>query len=76
MTLNGKGIKLPDKPISKQKKEIIVPGYLKDALAGNDKAAATFNKFCYSHKKNMFNRLPEQKRVITGADEWERQLEY
>ena len=51
MKLNDEGIKLPAKPISKEKKEIIVPDYLKNALAGNNKAAATFNAFSYSHKK-------------------------
>ena len=28
-----------------------MPDYLKNALAGNNKAAATFNAFSYSHKK-------------------------
>ena len=53
ITLNEKGIKLPAKPISKQEKEIIVPGHLKNTLVANDKGAATFNEFSYSHKKEL-----------------------
>ena len=60
ITLNDEGIKLPAKPIVKAKKEIIVPGYLSIALAGNDMAATTFNVFSYSHKK-------EYVAWITGA---------
>ncbi len=60
MKLNDEGIKLPAKPISKEKKEIIVPDYFKNALAGNEKAATAFNLFSYSPKK-------EYVEWITGA---------
>ena len=60
MKLNDEGIKLPAKPIAKEKKEIIMPDYLKTALAGNDKAATTFYAFSYSHKKEYLE-------WITGA---------
>lgn len=60
MILNDEGIKLPAKPIVKEKKEIIVPDYLSNALLNNSKAANTFNTFSYSHKK-------EYVEWITGA---------
>ena len=60
MTLNDEGIKLPAKPIVNAKKGIIVPGYFSEALSDNSKAAATFNAFSYSHKK-------EYAEWITGA---------
>lgn len=60
MKLNDEGIKLPAKPIVKEKKEIIVPDYLSNALLNNSKAATTFNAFSYSHKK-------EYVEWITGA---------
>ena len=60
MKLNDEGIRLPAKLIVKEKKEIIVPAYLSNALADNSKAATTFNVFSYSHKK-------EYVAWITGA---------
>ncbi len=60
MELNDNGIKLPAKTIVKEKKEIIVPDYFKKLLANNQQAAATFNAFSNSHKK-------EYVEWITGA---------
>ena len=60
MELNDRGIKLPAKTISKEKKEIILSDYFKKALANNNNAAATFNAFSNSHKK-------EYVEWITGA---------
>ena len=60
MELNDNGIKLPAKTIVKEKKEIIVPDYFKKLLANNQQAAATFDAFSNSHKK-------EYVEWITGA---------
>lgn len=61
MELNDKGIKLPSKPISKEKKEIAVPDYFEKALAKNKKAATTFNAFAYSHRKEYIQWITEAK---------------
>lgn len=60
MKLNELGIKLPAKPKLTEKKELVVPEYFVKALSKNKKAAATFKKFAYSHKKEYLE-------WITGA---------
>jgi len=45
MALNEKGIKLPAKTKSTEKKEIMVPDYFEKVLAKSKKASATFNAF-------------------------------
>lgn len=60
MKLNELGIKLPAKPKSTEKKELVVPEYFVKTLSKNKKAAATFEKFAYSHKKEYLE-------WITGA---------
>src|SRR5436190_1870867 len=46
MKLNDEGIKV-QRPVSKEKKELVIPVVLLDALAKNEKAAETFNNFPY-----------------------------
>jgi len=57
--LNHEGIKLP-KPKPTPKKELVIPKDLMTVLKKNKKAAATFDGFSYSHKK-------EYVEWITGA---------
>ncbi len=59
MSLTDQGIKLA-KPKAKEKIELVVPDYFKTALVKNKKAAATFDKFAYSHKRDYLE-------WITGA---------
>ncbi len=61
MLLNEKGIKLPSENKSTEKKEIVVPEYFEKVLAKNKKAAATFNAFSYSHKKEYVEWITEAK---------------
>ena len=61
MALNDKGMKLPAKPKSTEKKEIMVPDYFEKVLAKNKKASATFNAFSYSHKKEYIEWITEAK---------------
>ena len=60
MRLNDLGIKVR-KPPPAEKKELIVPDILSDALAHNEKAAETFNAFPYSCKKEYVEWLTEAK---------------
>ena len=61
MALNEKGIKLPAKTKSTEKKEIMVPDYFEKVLAKSKKASATFNAFSYSHKKEYIEWITEAK---------------
>lgn len=59
--LNEAGIKLPAKPKSKEKKELVVPDYFAAVLKKNKKALATFEAFTYSHKKEYVEWITEAK---------------
>jgi uncharacterized protein YdeI (YjbR/CyaY-like superfamily) len=61
MDLNDKGIKLPAKPKTAEKKEITVPEYFEKILTKNKKASATFSAFSYSHKKEYVEWITEAK---------------
>ena len=61
MELNEKGIKLPAKSKSTEKKEIVVPDYFEKILAKNKKASATFYAFAYSHRKEYIQWITEAK---------------
>lgn len=62
--LNDEGIKVK-RVVSKEKKELIVPGSLLEALAKNNKAAETFNSFPYSKKKDYVEWITEAKTDAT-----------
>jgi uncharacterized protein YdeI (YjbR/CyaY-like superfamily) len=62
--LNDEGIKI-DKPVSKEKKELVVPEILTSALATNALAAETFNNFSYSKKKEYVEWITEAKTDAT-----------
>jgi uncharacterized protein YdeI (YjbR/CyaY-like superfamily) len=61
MRLNDKGIKLPPKVKSADKKELIIPDYFTKALAKNKKAKQVFENFAYSHKKEYLQWITEAK---------------
>jgi uncharacterized protein YdeI (YjbR/CyaY-like superfamily) len=61
MQLTDEGIKLPSKPKTTEKKELIVPGYFEKALHKNKKAKQTFDNFAWSHKKEYLEWITEAK---------------
>jgi uncharacterized protein YdeI (YjbR/CyaY-like superfamily) len=61
MQLTDKGIKLPSKAKSTEKKELVVPGYFIKALNKNKKAKQVFEYFAYSHKKEYLEWITEAK---------------
>lgn len=62
MKLNDEGVKVAKaKPTEAEKKELVVPDVLLEALALNDKAAETFNNFPYSCKKEYVQWITEAK---------------
>ena len=65
MKLNEAGVKLPAKPKSEEKKELVAPDYFLAALKKNKKALAAFDGFSYSHKKEYVDWITEAKREET-----------
>lgn len=65
MKLNDEGLKVARAPVSNEKKEIVVPGVLLDALAGHEAAAETFNNFPHSKKKDYVEWITEAKTDAT-----------
>lgn len=61
MALNDKGIKLPSKTKTAEKKELEVPGYFLKALSKNKKAQKAWEAFAYSHKKEYLQWITEAK---------------
>lgn len=62
--LNDEGIKVKRAPL-KEKKELVVPDILLEALARDDKAAETFNGFPYSKKKDYVEWITGAKAEVT-----------
>ena len=69
--LNDEGIKLPAKPKSKAKKEVVVPDYFLAVLKKNKKALTAFENFSYSHKKEYLEWITEAKREDTRTQRLE-----
>jgi uncharacterized protein YdeI (YjbR/CyaY-like superfamily) len=65
MKLNDDGVKVQKAPASKEKKEIVVPEILKQALKTDPRAAETFNAFPYSCKKEYVEWINEAKTDAT-----------
>ncbi len=63
--LNDEGIKVKKAPLSKEKKEIVVPEILTAALESSSQASETFNKFPYSCKKEYVEWILEAKTETT-----------
>lgn len=65
VALNEKGVKVAR--VRSEKAELIVPDILLESLAGNEKAADTFNGFPYSKKKDYVMWINEAKTEATRA---------
>jgi hypothetical protein len=74
--LNEKGIKVPKKAPTAKKKELVVPEVLREALAKNKAAKATFDKFSYSNRKEYVEWIveaktePTREKRLATAIEW------
>ncbi len=64
MKLTDNGIKLPPKK-KVEKKELIIPDYLKAVLKKNKKASTVFEGFAFSHKKEYVEWITEAKTEAT-----------
>jgi len=76
MTLNDKGIKVPSKAKSAEKKELVVPDYFIKALAKNKKAQKVWDAFAYSHKKEYLQWITEAKTEATRESRMATTLEW
>ncbi len=65
MKLNDDGVKVAKAPVSKERKEVVVPDILKKALKTDARAAETFNNFPYSCKKEYVQWITEAKTDAT-----------
>jgi uncharacterized protein YdeI (YjbR/CyaY-like superfamily) len=65
MRLNDAGVKVAKAPVSKEKKELVVPEILLEALARDEAASTTFNNFPYSKKKDYVEWITESKTDAT-----------
>ena len=65
MKLNDEGIKVKKAPVSKEKKELVVPEILAAALESNAFASEAFNNFPYSCKKEYVEWITEAKTEAT-----------
>ena len=74
--LNEAGVKLPAKPRSKVKKELVAPDYFLAALKKNKKALAAFEGFSYSDKKEYVEWITEAKREETRQRRMDTAIEW
>ena len=65
MKLNDEGIKVQRAPAATEKKELVIPELLREALARHEAAAETFDRFPYSKKKDYVNWITEAKSEAT-----------
>jgi uncharacterized protein YdeI (YjbR/CyaY-like superfamily) len=65
MKLNDEGVKVKKAPVSKEKKDVVVPDILKKALKTDARAAETFNNFPYSCKKEYVEWISDAKTDAT-----------
>ncbi|CAN5429742.1 hypothetical protein BH10ACI2_BH10ACI2_14110 [soil metagenome] len=65
MKLNDDGITVVKAPISKEKKDLVVPDILIEALSRDEAASTTFNSFPYSKKKDYVEWITEAKTDAT-----------
>ena len=75
MKLTDEGVKAPPKPKA-ERKPLVVPPALKAALAKNKNAAATFDAFGYSHRKEYVEWIAEAKRDETREARVEQAVEW
>jgi uncharacterized protein YdeI (YjbR/CyaY-like superfamily) len=76
MMLNEKGIKLPQKKPSKEKKEVVVPDYFLKQLKKNEKAFTTFEDFSPSHKREYVEWITEAKTEETKTRRMQTAIEW
>jgi uncharacterized protein YdeI (YjbR/CyaY-like superfamily) len=76
MKLNDDGVKAPAKEKPKSPKPVVVPDDLTKALKANKKAAATFEKFSPSHKREYVDWLTEAKSEATRMRRLETAIEW
>lgn len=75
MSLNEKGIKLPQNADS-TKRDLVIPDDFLQALNNSSKAFKTFNNFSYSKKKDYIDWIIEAKRETTRKNRLAQSIEW
>jgi uncharacterized protein YdeI (YjbR/CyaY-like superfamily) len=76
MKLNDDGVKAPNREKPKEPRELVVPDVLTKALKANKKAAAAFEKFSTSHKREYVEWIEEAKTDATRNRRLETAIEW
>jgi uncharacterized protein YdeI (YjbR/CyaY-like superfamily) len=76
MKLNEAGVKSPTRSKPNTKKPVVIPFDLKRALAGNKVAAAKFDAFPPSHKREYAEWIAEAKRADTRKRRVDQAIEW
>ena len=76
MRLNELGIKLPSSNKKTEKKELIIPDDLNQALSGNNIARDIFDQFSYSNKRDYIDWIVEAKTEATRSKRMLQALEW
>jgi len=76
MRLNEEEIKLPAKPKSTEKKELIIPADMQKALSRNKKAKSVFDSFNYTNKKEYIEWIVDAKSGDTRNKRLETAIEW
>jgi uncharacterized protein YdeI (YjbR/CyaY-like superfamily) len=74
--LNDKGVKLPIKTKSGEKKKLTAPAYFKEALNKNKKALQTFEAFSPTNKREYVEWVTEAKSDETRKNRLETAIEW
>ncbi len=74
--LNDEGVKLPPKPVSKEKKELVIPDYFTKAINKNKAAKKVFDGFSYSMKKEYVMWVTDAKTEETRNSRLETAVEW
>jgi uncharacterized protein YdeI (YjbR/CyaY-like superfamily) len=74
--LNEAGVKLPPKTRPKERKPLVIPAALKQALKGSKKAQTAFENFSYSHKKEYVEWIAEARTEQTRMRRLETAIEW
>lgn len=74
--LNEAGIEAPNKRKPAEKKVLVIPDYFTLALKKNKKAAATFENFSYTHRKEYVDWIAEARTEETRKKRLDTTMEW
>jgi uncharacterized protein YdeI (YjbR/CyaY-like superfamily) len=76
MRLIDSGVKMKKEEKPRETKELAIPAYVTDALAGNPQAKKVFEDFSYSNKKEYIEWFEEAKTEATRGKRLDQAMEW